>query len=252
MSKNTWKDLVDSLSETFPSVNFGLNSPVTKPDLEALEKYIQRNIPQPLLDFWKFCNGQKPKYVSGITPLLVRFSLSPVDLSISDTQFNRDMRNEFERDGLLDFPNYSPYLKFTDSIFIIGDSHFGMLAVDLDNEKLPVYDVDNSVTLIPRPVFDKFEDIPNILLQELHDKKLKYLEDLDIIEWSQDYFSKDLEPEFDKLAEYKSYHGDCNVPADWQESPELAPWVFNQREAYKNNELTYDQIFRLNGLGFQW
>ncbi|EJK68763.1 hypothetical protein THAOC_10029, partial [Thalassiosira oceanica] len=54
---------------------------------------------------------------------------------------------------------------------------------------------------------------------------------------------------FDELVQYKTSHGDCNVP---QSQGQLGRWVSNQRTAYKANSLAQDRVDRLNGIGFAW
>ncbi len=57
---------------------------------------------------------------------------------------------------------------------------------------------------------------------------------------------------FAALTAYKQAHGDCNVPHKWPNNPKLASWRSNQRQHYKNSELSPDRIARLEQLGFVW
>ncbi len=54
------------------------------------------------------------------------------------------------------------------------------------------------------------------------------------------------------LVEYKSVHGDCNVPFDCSENPYLGRWVWKQRHARKANCLEQGRIEQLDRLGFAW
>ena len=57
------------------------------------------------------------------------------------------------------------------------------------------------------------------------------------------------ETRFDQLAQYKTQHGDCNVP---QSQGKLGTWVNNQRATCKNGKLSQDLIDQLNEIGFKW
>ena len=56
---------------------------------------------------------------------------------------------------------------------------------------------------------------------------------------------------FTRLARYKKQAGDCNVPDKWEEVPQLATWIRNQRHR-KKSSVSADHIQRLNALGFEW
>mmetsp|Transcript_23528 Transcript_23528/g.51018 ORF Transcript_23528/g.51018 Transcript_23528/m.51018 type:complete len:416 (+) Transcript_23528:197-1444(+) len=66
------------------------------------------------------------------------------------------------------------------------------------------------------------------------------------------------ETRFRELCEYKSDHGDCNVPYKWKGNEQLAWWVMRQRAYYrklksgKPSSMTAEQIRSLESLGFQW
>ena len=62
---------------------------------------------------------------------------------------------------------------------------------------------------------------------------------------------------FASLAAYKQAHGDCNVPREWKDNPQLAGWCSTQRVMYttpsrKRGTLSPDRIRRFNELGFEW
>ena len=57
---------------------------------------------------------------------------------------------------------------------------------------------------------------------------------------------------FGDLEEYKHEQGDCNVPRHYKANQQLATWVKNQRQFYKNNKLASERIEALVGIGFEW
>ena len=52
-----------------------------------------------------------------------------------------------------------------------------------------------------------------------------------------------------ELLQYKSEHGNCNVPV---RQGKLGRWVNRQRSAYMADSLAQDRIDRLNSIGFKW
>jgi hypothetical protein len=61
-----------------------------------------------------------------------------------------------------------------------------------------------------------------------------------------------------ELTEYRTIHGDCNVPKRYSENTKLAYWVGTQRQQYrfhiegKNSYLTLSRIQELESMGFEW
>ncbi|MBE2179952.1 MAG: Helicase associated domain protein [Chthoniobacterales bacterium] len=55
-----------------------------------------------------------------------------------------------------------------------------------------------------------------------------------------------------ELVDFFKLHGHCNVPADWTPQPQLARWVAIQRRAKKQNQLTPEQVSRMEEIGFAW
>jgi hypothetical protein len=53
------------------------------------------------------------------------------------------------------------------------------------------------------------------------------------------------------LIEYKSVHGDCNVP-NFSRDSHLAIWVASQRKQRAEGSLRKDRVERLESLGFEW
>lgn len=63
---------------------------------------------------------------------------------------------------------------------------------------------------------------------------------------------KSWEERFQELIDFKASHGHCNVPQGWQENPQLAGWIRQQRTQFKKEKLSFDKIEKLNELGFMW
>ncbi len=57
---------------------------------------------------------------------------------------------------------------------------------------------------------------------------------------------------FDALVEYRSTHGNCHVPVDYRENPQLGRWTRKQRAAKKLGRLTAERARRLHEIGFEW
>ena len=56
----------------------------------------------------------------------------------------------------------------------------------------------------------------------------------------------------EKLKEYKSKTGNCNVPRTDKENRKLARWVKTQRAVYKSGKLEEDRKHKLDNVGFDW
>jgi hypothetical protein len=54
------------------------------------------------------------------------------------------------------------------------------------------------------------------------------------------------------LETYKKEHGNCRVPAQWEENPKLANWVATQRRHKKLGELKPERVTALERIGFDW
>lgn len=55
-----------------------------------------------------------------------------------------------------------------------------------------------------------------------------------------------------ELVDFFKLHGHCNVPEVWHAQPELSRWVFLQRRAKRQNQLTSEQVSRMEEVGFPW
>ena len=57
---------------------------------------------------------------------------------------------------------------------------------------------------------------------------------------------------FDELLQYKQTHGNCNVPTEWRENPQLGHWVSHQRGFWKRGTLHPERQRWLDKIGFDW
>jgi superfamily II DNA or RNA helicase len=57
---------------------------------------------------------------------------------------------------------------------------------------------------------------------------------------------------FDELLQYRNAHGNCDVPNEWCENPQLGHWVNHQRGFYKRGKLHPERQRRLDEIGFDW
>ena len=57
---------------------------------------------------------------------------------------------------------------------------------------------------------------------------------------------------FEELKQYKSKHGDCNVPASYDKNHALGNWVRGQRTQFKQSKISKERINMLNTIGFNW
>jgi hypothetical protein len=55
-----------------------------------------------------------------------------------------------------------------------------------------------------------------------------------------------------ELKRYKERFGDCNVPINWKDNPQLARWVSKQRDRQRAGTLSAERTARLNAIGFVW
>jgi len=66
------------------------------------------------------------------------------------------------------------------------------------------------------------------------------------------------EVRLDELKTYKEKYGDCSVPREWSENPQLGEWVIKQRYQYrlyqegKKSQITEKRIQALESINFQW
>ena len=75
---------------------------------------------------------------------------------------------------------------------------------------------------------------------------------LELLGFDLDPFDSNFEKMFAALSDYKQKYGDCNVPSQWKDNPELGTWCSTQRFNYVKNSLLPDRFERLEKIGFVW
>jgi hypothetical protein len=71
-------------------------------------------------------------------------------------------------------------------------------------------------------------------------------------DWRAENKSVDWMIRFDQLKLYKERFGNCIVPVEWSENPQLGVWVAKQRFYQKKGKLSDDKKRLLTELGFDW
>ena len=61
-----------------------------------------------------------------------------------------------------------------------------------------------------------------------------------------------LEEMLHALAAFRTQHGHCDIPAQWEENPDVGLWVQFQRQAYKKGTLDPERVRRLEAVGLSW
>ncbi|MEQ1726663.1 MAG: Helicase associated domain protein [Sphingopyxis sp.] len=75
---------------------------------------------------------------------------------------------------------------------------------------------------------------------------------LEVLGFNLEPFASKWDEMFAALSAYKQTYGDCNVPAQWINMPELGTWCSTQRYTYAKNLLSKKRIERLEEIGFVW
>ena len=57
---------------------------------------------------------------------------------------------------------------------------------------------------------------------------------------------------YQRLVRYKQVHGNCNVPSEWKEDPQLGSWVVKQRYRRNKGLLKEERIRKLDKVGMMW
>jgi len=57
---------------------------------------------------------------------------------------------------------------------------------------------------------------------------------------------------FEQLKIYRERFGNCRVPYNWTETPQLARWVVKQRHAHSKGKLSPERVRLLEAIGFEW
>ncbi|KAL7572636.1 hypothetical protein ACA910_010387 [Epithemia clementina (nom. ined.)] len=69
----------------------------------------------------------------------------------------------------------------------------------------------------------------------------------------------DWKKRYDELVEYRTCHGNCSVPRNYAENPQLGTWVMTQRVQYgrmmnegQSSSMTAERVALLEKIGFDW
>lgn len=84
---------------------------------------------------------------------------------------------------------------------------------------------------------------------DLSDKRIKAL---NAIQFTWNVNQEGWDQRCAQLMDYKRKHGDCNVPMDYEEIPQLGAWVQTQRTEYRLKKLSKMRTKLLNEMGFSW
>ena len=89
------------------------------------------------------------------------------------------------------------------------------------------------------------------IVGKLTEDQIKKLNDIGMIWDSLDYF---WEQSFISAKEYYLAHGNLDVPTNFKskDGKHLGNWVLRQRQLYKSNSLTDEQVKKLNSIGMDW
>lgn len=69
-------------------------------------------------------------------------------------------------------------------------------------------------------------------------------------DWRADHTKEEWETRFEQLKLYKQRFGDCCVPTQWKENPQLGAWVAKHRHLQKAGKLSGEKERLLTELGF--
>ena len=65
-------------------------------------------------------------------------------------------------------------------------------------------------------------------------------------------FNARWEEMFRRLVAYKKTYGDANVPRVYDKDPQLAQWVLNQKDNFREGKMKPDRQIKLEAIGFSW
>ena len=85
----------------------------------------------------------------------------------------------------------------------------------------------------------------------MHVERVRLLEECGFL-WEAGTLPKTWEERYAELLQFKSAHGNCNVPRNWAENSALGHWVINQRQYKRLGKLNPEYERLLNEAGFIW
>jgi len=84
---------------------------------------------------------------------------------------------------------------------------------------------------------------------KLHPERERLLNEIGF-DWHTDHTKEEWQTRFDQLKLYKQRFGDCRVPTQWKENPQLGAWVAKHRHLQKAGKLSGDKERLLTEIGF--
>lgn len=84
---------------------------------------------------------------------------------------------------------------------------------------------------------------------KLHPERERLLNEIGF-DWRADHNKEEWETRFEQLKLYKQRFGDCCVPTQWKENPQLGAWVAKHRHLQKAGKLSGEKERLLTELGF--
>lgn len=123
--------------------------------------------------------------------------------------------------------------------------------------KVPVRYAENKLGSWLKTQVTQYRNAQEGKLPALSAERIRLLEEIGI-NWGEKQVTTPWDDRFQTLLDYKRRFRNVNVPWQWKENVALAQWVNSQRKKYKDllegkrNNLSEEQINRLNSIGFKW
>lgn len=123
--------------------------------------------------------------------------------------------------------------------------------------KVPVRYAENKLGSWLKTQVTQYRNAQEGKLPALSSERIRLLEEIGI-NWGEKRVTTPWDERFQTLLDYKRRFGNVNVTWQWKENVSLAQWVNSQRKKYKDllegkrNNLSEEQINRLNLIGFKW
>jgi superfamily II DNA or RNA helicase len=250
--------------------------------LARLKKYNLENghcnVPQSIGEIGVWVNRQRSYYKkSNLSPLRIK-ELESLDFDWDpiNTKWHKsflELVSFKQKTGNLSVPYNHPLRSWINTQrkrFIlkkIDKKHLDLLeSIGFDFEKLPYWD-EMYANLVEYKSINGNCRVPNrykenerlghwvanqrsyYAKKKLSFSQIKKLEELGF-EW--DIKSSEWIKSFEDLLLFKTKHGHCRVPITYKNNKKLAIWVHTQRYNYNRDQISKEQIEKLNSIGFEW
>lgn len=123
--------------------------------------------------------------------------------------------------------------------------------------KVPVRYAENNLGSWLKTQVTQYRNAQEGKMPALSAERIRLMEEIGL-NWGEKQVTTPWDDRFHTLLEYKARFQNVNVPWQWKENVSLAQWVNSQRKKYKDllegkrNNLSEEQIKRLNSIGFKW